>query len=178
MLNKYCLNYRGYWFGGVEDVQRLRGKIVSLCPNDDVMYQESTHNLVAPNLLARPTNGSDAFDDKIIVKHIHRKDKRHRKKKGGKIVQEYSFEKSHCQSLLEHASFQQIKFVRGTSQLHKDKIQNGCLSGKHCVGAQFDSTLMLWFKLEKRRQKISATGTDSESYQVKLAQVDNRSHIS
>ena len=84
MLNKYCLNYRGYWFGGVEDVQRLRGKIVSLCPNDDVMYQESTHNLVAPNLLARPTNGSDAFDDKIIVKHIHRKDKRHRKKKGGK----------------------------------------------------------------------------------------------
>jgi hypothetical protein len=89
ILLHYFLLYhvpRGYWFNGVEDVQMQRKKISMLCPSAEVLYHESPHDqLVSPFLWHAPEKGPGHHpDDKIVVKHLHRKDRRSKDKKGGK----------------------------------------------------------------------------------------------
>jgi hypothetical protein len=75
----------------VEDVDRQRKKISSLCPSEEVLYQESKENLVSPFLWSPYDHSSSKEQaamlgnhDKIVVKRIHRKDKRSKNKKTGK----------------------------------------------------------------------------------------------
>jgi hypothetical protein len=57
-----------------------------LCPSAEVLYHESPHDqLVSPFLWHAPEKGPGHHpDDKIVVKHLHRKDRRSKDKKGGK----------------------------------------------------------------------------------------------
>lgn len=83
---------RGYWFGGVEDVQRQRDKISSLCPSEEVLYHESAHEshelsiiwALPDNTSASGGGKSDVGHDQIVVKQIQRKDRRSKSKKSGK----------------------------------------------------------------------------------------------
>jgi len=71
---------RGYWFGGSQDVSHQREKLSMLCPSAEVLYQESSHDIVSPFIWT----GLENFEDKIVVKQIHRKDRRSKNKKEGK----------------------------------------------------------------------------------------------